>query len=110
MDGDVSREPVKNDGGKPRFELIPAVALFAIAEALTYGAKKYEADNYRKGGGLAWRRIFGAINRHAWAWLGGEDLDPESGLNHLAHMGAGVVMLLELVLTGNGKDDRFRRG
>ena len=26
------------------------------------------------------------MQRHAWAWQAGEDLDEESGLNHLAHV------------------------
>lgn len=44
--------------------------------------------------------------RHLLAWQAREDLDPESGLHHLAHARADLGMLLELVLTGHGNDDR----
>jgi hypothetical protein len=100
--------PVKHDGGKARFDLLPVNALEQVTQALGYGAGKYAPHNYRTGGGLAWGRIFGAIMRHAWAFWRGEDMDPESGLHHLAHCGASVLMLFQLVLDGNGSDDRYK--
>lgn len=107
-------EAVKYDNGKPELALLPTHAIIGIGKALTYGKKKYTkagvsgAFNYKKGRGLTWLQISSALLRHLFAWLGGEELDEESGLNHLYHCGACVVMLIDLVDSKKGEDDRFK--
>ena len=98
---------VKHDAEKVRLELLPFTAMFAIGDAFTYGARKYADHNYRKG--MRWSRLLGASLRHLAAWGAGEDLDPESGLHHLAHAGACVMMLLDAQLLKLGEDDRWRK-
>lgn len=85
-------EGVKFDNDKNRIELLPSEAIEKIAEVFTLGAKKYEDDNWRKG--ISWRRVFGAMMRHMWAWARGVDKDPEWGKSHLAHAGACLFFLL----------------
>ena len=97
---------VKHDTGKAPIHLIPYEAIEMIAMALGYGAKKYGEYNFRKG--ILWSRIFSAMMRHAWAFWRGEDNDPESGLPHLAHLGACVVMLISMVVNRKDLDDRYR--
>lgn len=87
-------------------ELLPTVPLRAIAEVLTFGAKKYDAHNWR--GGIEYSRLIGAALRHLTAYNDGEDKDPESGLSHLAHLGCCVLFLLEQENKGTGLDDRYR--
>lgn len=99
---------IKNDEEKPRLELAVGPGFLEIGKALTYGANKYCPYNYRNNGGLAWGRLSGAALRHLTAFMMGEDRDPESGLLHLAHCGASVLMLLDLVVLGIGTDDRWR--
>lgn len=101
-------EATKNDGEKNRLELAAGPGWQEIGKALTYGARKYQAYNYLQGNGLNWSRLAGAALRHISAWLCGEDRDPESGLLHLAHAGASIVMLLDLVLLKRGLDDRWK--
>lgn len=60
--------------------------------------------NWEKG--LAWGRLSGALLRHLWAWMRGEERDPESGLPHLAHMACCALMLLASTLRKVGIDDR----
>jgi hypothetical protein len=84
---------VKADGEKVRMELLPFSALEEIAEVLTYGAKKYAPDNWKKVRD-AKPRYTGALLRHLASWQKGEKLDLESGLSHLAHMGANILFLL----------------
>lgn len=98
-------EALKFDGDKPRMELLPAGPLVEIARVLTFGAKKYEAHNWRRG--FAWSRLYGAALRHLFAHLGGQDKDPETGLSHLAHLGCCVLFLLEHELQRLGVDDRY---
>jgi hypothetical protein len=91
---------------KPRLELLPSAALEQIAEVLTYGAAKYEANNWCRG--ARWGRYFAALLRHVFAWWRGEDRDPETGMSHLAHAGCCLLFLMEYQRNGWGTDDRFR--
>lgn len=90
-----------------RFDLVPARALWALAEVYGKGAVKYEDDNWRRG--YPWRWSFGALMRHAWAWFRGEDNDPESGLPHLAHAAWHCFTLMEFGRLHPDKDDRFKK-
>lgn len=94
----------KLDKQKLRMDLLPPEALEAIAEVFTYGANKYEDRNWEKG--MSWGRIYGAILRHALAFWRGEDIDPESGQPHLAHLATDGMFLLHYYLKNIGKDDR----
>ena len=84
----------KFDGGKPQYGLIPPVAMLEMVKVLTEGAKKYEPNNWKHVPD-AKRRYFDAIERHIWLWKMGEQNDPETGLNHLAHAMCGISFLLE---------------
>jgi len=97
---------LKFDTAKVRLELLSVPAMEAIAEVMTFGARKYAAHNWRKG--FEWSRLFGALLRHTFAAMRGEDRDPESGLLHLAHAGCCVMFLLEHVLCKLGTDDRYK--
>ena len=91
---------------KPRLELLPGPALEQIAEVLTYGATKYDANNWCRG--ARWGRYYAALLRHLFAWWRGEDRDQETGLSHLAHAGCCLVFLMEYQRNSWGSDDRFR--
>jgi hypothetical protein len=73
----------RNNAGKLRYDLISPWALEALAEVYTKGADKYAERNWEKG--LPLMDCFASLMRHAWAWARGEDLDPETGLHHMAH-------------------------
>ncbi|MCI4410206.1 MAG: hypothetical protein JHC38_00885 [Thiotrichales bacterium] len=86
----------KDDAGKPRFDLIPAIAELKIAEVLEYGARKYAPDNWRKVDNPEARYLAAAL-RHINAWRRGEKRDQESGLSHLAHAATSLMFIMELV-------------
>lgn len=88
-------EGKKFDQDKPRTELLSSAALMEIAKVLGFGAKKYDPWNWAKG--INYGRIIGAVQRHVLAWKDGEDTDPESGLNHLAHAACGLMFLLDYI-------------
>ena len=93
---------VKYDAGKPMFSLLEetfAKELLDIAKALTYGAKKYSPDNWKK---VELVRYKDALGRHLNSWRQGEKCDPESGMQHLTH--AMVNMLFIQWLENNVKD------
>ena len=84
----------KFDGGKPQYGLLPPLALEETAKVLTFGAQKYEPDNWKYVPDSK-RRYFDALNRHLWAWKEGEKMDPESGKHHLAHAMCCLMFLYE---------------
>lgn len=66
-----------------------------VVDVLTFGAKKYSPDNWRKV--PDWKaRYTAALFRHVVAWLQGERLDPETKLHHLYHAGCCLAFLAEL--------------
>jgi hypothetical protein len=97
---------IKHDGEKPRVDLLPSAPLVMIADVLGFGARKYAPHNWRKG--FDQSRLIGAALRHLLAYNDGEDIDPESGLSHVAHAGCCILFLLEQINKGTGRDDRFR--
>lgn len=84
----------KFDGGKLQYGLVPPLALKATVDVLTFGAEKYEPDNWKHVPDSK-RRYFDAVQRHVWAWKEGEQIDPESGRHHLAHALCGLMFLYE---------------
>jgi hypothetical protein len=101
-------ESTKYDDGKPKMGLCPPHAVFAMARALTYGALKYDTYNYKTGVGLDWDRHYNALLRHLFAWIGGEEFDPESGLRHTDHVLSCAAMLSDQVESKIGTDTRFK--
>lgn len=102
-------EPVFHlDEGKPRVDLLQFNALREVGKVAAFGAKKYGERNWEEcADRWDWGKLIGSALRHTWAWITGEDNDPESGINHLAHGAWNVLTVLELVLAGRGKDNRM---
>jgi hypothetical protein len=69
------------------------------------GADKYGAWNWRETGVCASTYV-NAILRHLNAWRDGEDLDPESGISHLAHVACSANILMDAGYCGKLQDDR----
>jgi len=84
----------KFDNGKLEYGLLPPFALEETVKVLTFGAQKYERDNWKKVPDSK-RRYFDALQRHLWQWKRGEQLDQESGINHLAHAMCCLMFLLD---------------
>lgn len=79
------------NSGKPDLSLTPLETLFDEARVWMYGEKKYARFNWQKG--MKWSVPLACALRHLAAWQRGEDLDPESGQPHLAHVMCNVRML-----------------
>lgn len=95
-----------HDQGKPSLALLSRIALEDTARVMDFGAKKYDAHNWRKG--ISWTAIMNSALRHLYAFNDGEDMDEESGLSHLAHAMCDVMFLLEYYhLDMSDFDDRW---
>lgn len=98
-DGTVERhfdQTAKADAGKPRLTLVPMQILWDIAEVREFGCIKYAPDNWKT---VEPERHFEAFLRHVVkAWDGDHmQIDPESGLLHLAHAACDLDFFLALM-------------
>lgn len=93
-------EGIKYDNDKPEYGLLPPFALEETVKVLTFGAKKYDRENWRKLDDLH-NRYFNAAQRHLWAIKRGETHDPETGMHHAAHAMCCLLFLLESEINPN---------
>lgn len=75
--------------------LVPRALIDGAARALQHGAVRYAPNNWRKG--MNYSEVYSALQRHLLAWNEDEDIDPDSGLNHLDHAAACLGFLSEYV-------------
>ena len=94
---ETTPEGRKYDSGKPRYSLLPPLALEEIVHVLTFGSQKYEDFNWMKVQN-ANDRYFSAANRHLWQWKRGEIMDEETKRHHLASAITNLMFILEMEL------------
>ena len=83
MKKEKNTKGLKFDKDKCRLDLLPFEVIWDVGKVLTFGAKKYYDNNWKKG--ISWMRVLGASLRHIFSFIGGEDKDKETGLSHLSH-------------------------
>lgn len=98
-------EGIKHDTMKPDFSLLSPLAITYLVSVLDKGKIEYDAHNWRKG--IDQTRLISAAMRHLFAFLGGQDNDPETGLPHMAHVMCCAMFSLELQVSANDKDTRY---
>jgi len=99
---------IKYDGEKPEMYLVPPLALLEVGKVLTYGAKKYSPDNWRKLDNLQ-ERYTSAAMRHLLAHMSGEPNDEETDMSHLAHAICCLLFKLEDELLEASEKERLRK-
>lgn len=97
----------KFDSAKPKMYLLPPKAIVEVSKVLTFGAEKYDEENWRKLDNLQNRYTGGAL-RHLFAHLDGELKDPETGYSHLAHAMCCLLFKLEIELEEEHQEERIR--
>ena len=83
----------KYDNEKPRLELIDPEFILGVGKVLTFGAEKYDANNWKKATHEDRTRSAGSLLRHMMAYQKGELIDPESGLEHTYHMATNIMFM-----------------
>jgi len=84
--------------------LIPHIAR-AEAEVFKLGAEKYGPFNWRNEP-ISASVYYEAALRHLFQWWEGEDIDPESGQTHLAHVRACMAIIMDAAKGDTLQDDR----
>lgn len=94
---------------KPKMSDTPTTGLLQMGMVFTGGAAKYGRFNWRDHTVSA-TVYYDAAQRHLMAWFGGEGIDPESGVSHLAHVMACCNILLDAEKHGKLNDNRLTTG
>jgi hypothetical protein len=90
---------------KPPLSTLPMPVLFEVGAAMLEGACKYRRHNYRISGVRA-SIYFDATMRHLAQWWEGNDIDPDSGINHITKAIASLVVLRDAMMNDKVYDDR----
>ena len=94
----------KLDAGKNRLGLVItgfARAIEKVGRVGTYGAIKYTPNGWRSVPN-GQERYIDAMYRHLLKHASGEAMDPDTGIQHLAHAAWNILAVLELE-AGNGR-------
>lgn len=91
---EAAREEARRyDGGKLRWDLIDWRCVKEVVKVYTFGAVKYDDNNWRKG--MEWSRVWASLQRHLYSfWAEREMYDNESGVHHLAHAAWNCLTLM----------------
>lgn len=103
--GTIPATGKKFDGGKAPLDLIPYEALEGIAKVLDFGCKKYDRANWANG--IQFSRLISAAQRHLGAYNSGQDIDPESLINHVHHAACNLAFLAWMLQHRPDMDDRW---
>jgi hypothetical protein len=90
---DLHEPGAKDDSEKLDLTLPPPELIEAVAEVMQFGLKKYSRNGWKAVSDRK-QRYQAALMRHMNAILKGEELDPESGLSHMAHVATNAAFLL----------------
>lgn len=93
----LSNQDLKKDQGKPRWDLLPMGCVEGTVKVLTFGAKKYEDNGWKRlmETEEGEQRVRASLLRHYLALdeEGIDAIDAESGLPHVDHLACNVMFL-----------------
>jgi len=90
--------------GKSPLKYLDFAMIDEMCRVFEFGATKYGKNNFYLGHEVS--TLLEACIRHLLAYKEGEDNDPESGLNHIAHAQCNLAMLMQQLALGTSIDDR----
>ena len=103
----MEKQALRYNEGKEQWSLVDFKSLKPMVEVLEYGANKYEPFNWTKG--FPTTKLCESLLRHVFAYLGGEDIDQESGLSHIGHIQCNAMFLAYNHTHHFDKDDRHEK-
>jgi hypothetical protein len=97
------------NGGKIDYSLLPAKACEHECRVWMSGQLKYGKSNWKK----LWGEdtidvVMASLLRHAFAILDGQEIDPESGEYHAAHIRCNAAMLIEYYERNKAEGGKYK--
>jgi len=105
----VDNGGLRDDSGKPRYDLIPPEFMDALAAHYAAGATKYADRNWERG--MNYGKCFRALMSHAWKWWSGEEYDvdpkmPNYKAHHMIAVAWNAIACYTYEIRNIGTDDR----
>lgn len=97
---------VENGKKKPQMSLIDPQLITELSEVLMRGNERHGYQNWMYMHNASHSEVIDAVLRHVMAYSAGEDIDPDSGHNHLVHAIARLMILNWYRNNAVGNDDR----
>jgi len=96
---------------KPAIQYVPVALIKECSDALEEGRIKYGTAKWRETKTESMTYLGGAL-RHIYAYIEGEDIDPDSitGKSHLAGAIASLAILVDCIAMGTVVDNRPPKG
>jgi hypothetical protein len=88
-------QALRYNKGKLKWSLVDWKSLEPMVRVLEMGAEKYAPYNWTKG--MPVTEVSESLLRHMFAYLDGENTDPESGIEHLGHVMCNVMFLIHIM-------------
>ena len=102
----MAEQGLRYNEGKRQWSLVDFDSFEDMVKVLTFGMEKYDKFNWKKG--LPVTEICESMLRHIFAYLQGEDVDPESGINHIGHIQCNAMFLSYMHNYKKEFDNRFK--
>ncbi len=90
---------------KVPMSVLPAQVILELGLGLFEGDRKYGRSNYRVAG-VRGSVYYDATMRHLMGWWEGQDIDPDSGLNHITKAITSLLVLRDAMINDMWTDDR----
>lgn len=107
---ETKHQGLRYNQNKLRYDLFEPHAMKELAKVFTKGAEKYLPRNWEKG--MSWQSVLASLERHKEAFKQGEDVDPETGCLHAAHIAWNALALVSyysLYPQGDDRDHEYLR-
>lgn len=102
----MSENPKDRVGvAKTPMSTVPATVIAEAAVGMFEGSCKYGRHNYRAVE-IRGSIYYDATMRHLMAWWEGEDIDPDSGMSHIAKAITSLIVLRDAMINNKWEDDR----
>jgi Domain of unknown function (DUF5664) len=102
----IKRKALRYNEGKLRWSLVDFKCLEETVRVLEIGADKYDLHNWKKGSPIT--QLSESLLRHMFAFMSGEDKDPESGRSHIGHVICNAMFIDYMMREMPQYDDRFK--
>lgn len=99
-----AKQALRYNEGKLQWSMLDFKSLEGMVRVLEMGAKKYSKDNWKLG--MPVTQVCESLMRHLFAFMSGEDTDPESGESHMSHVLVNAMFVEFIMRERNQFDDR----
>ena len=97
-------QALRYNEGKLQWSMIDFKSLEGMVKVLEMGAQKYSRNNWKLG--MPVTQVCESLMRHLFAFMSGEDKDPESGESHMSHVLVNAMFVEYIMKERSEFDDR----